>query len=67
MLSKLFKKFNFSEPSTWAGISVILGVFGLKIPADAIPIFQGLIPHIVAAITAITALIAIFKKEGSNK
>jgi hypothetical protein len=47
------------EPSTWAGIAVIAGVFGVSLPADTASVASSAIDAINNIIDSATKLVAI--------
>lgn len=46
------------EPSTWAGLGVILGVFGVKVAPEQLT-------AVIGVVTAICAALAVFLPEKS--
>ena len=47
------------EPSTWAGLGVILGVFGVKVAPEQLT-------AVIGVVTAICAALAVFLPEKST-
>ena len=47
------------EPSTWAGIGVILGVFGVKVAPEQLT-------AVIGVVTAVCAALAVFLPEKST-
>lgn len=53
------------EPSTWAALAVLLGVFGLPVPEGLDEALAGTVDGIVAAATMIAAITgAVMKEKG---